>query len=664
MKHILCAILGSVLLCLLVSPSYADVGDAVDNTDLVWGDSVASISPWFSQTAYTHDGVDAARSGAVGNVQQSDLTTVVQGPGTLSFWWKVSSQNDSGAGRYDILYFWYDNSVGMTMIFGDVDWEQKVIEIPEGTHTLNWSYAKDIGGSAGLDAAFLDQVTWSTGGSDTTPPENVSGFNAQPGDGQVTLLWTNPVDDFAGTRIQRRTDDFPADENDGDNIYDGTGTQYVDSGLVNGTTFYYTAFSYDGVPNYAGGVQASASPRVPPTPVPGDVVTSIWSKVFDGGGGDDHGRSLAIDSQGNLIVGGQLKQEFSASGIDAYAAKYDPTGENVLWSNTYTTGVNSDQELYRGVCVDSHDNMILVGQKAASEAALLIRKFSADGQTLLWEHDYAVGAWNYGRGVAVDGSDNIYVCGYEFGGWDDRRGQWVILKYDPDGNLATGFPMHYNYSTEFDYKDIALDIAVDTAGNMTVVGYRGNVPAENLDWHVRKYSAAGTLMWESTYAPNPNTGDDIAWAVVLDEAGDAYVSGYTHNGNDLDILVMKYASGDGKSPGREASPLWTKTIAHPAAKTDQSLTLALVSEETLLVGGYITDENDVAQSALYRFDTVEGILLGEQVMDLTVPNLIRWLDYRDGILGTAGSFGNGTDYDILISTSTLREPPVSGWMMK
>jgi len=110
-------------------------------------------------------------------------------------------------------------------------------------------------------------VTYSVG-PDTTPPADVSAFAATPGDGHVTLSWTNPADsDFAGTMIRYRTDGaYPTDHNDGTLVCDRTAAPGSEDscthteGVENGTTYYYSAFTYDEVPNYSETAHASATP--------------------------------------------------------------------------------------------------------------------------------------------------------------------------------------------------------------------------------------------------------------------------------------------------------------------------------------------------------------------------------------------------------------------
>src|SRR5258708_2286057 len=50
-------------------------------------------------------------------------------------------------------------------ISGDVDWEQRTIYLPQGPQNLQWSYEKDADGAAGLDAGWVDQVSYAFGSS-------------------------------------------------------------------------------------------------------------------------------------------------------------------------------------------------------------------------------------------------------------------------------------------------------------------------------------------------------------------------------------------------------------------------------------------------------------------------------------------------------------------
>ncbi len=100
---------------------------------------------------------------------------------------------------------------------------------------------------------------------DTTAPSNVTAFQAVAGDGQISLSWNNPGDiDFVGTMVIRKIGAYPANASDGTQVYSGAGNSHTDTGLANGTTYYYTAFAYDGAPNYSSAVrsaQGSATPQ-------------------------------------------------------------------------------------------------------------------------------------------------------------------------------------------------------------------------------------------------------------------------------------------------------------------------------------------------------------------------------------------------------------------
>jgi tRNA threonylcarbamoyladenosine modification (KEOPS) complex Pcc1 subunit len=148
---------------------------ALDTPRIPW--TTSGDAGWFGQMTTTHSVVfdpertepnqrDAAQSGVIGNLGRSILDTTVTGPATLTFWWKVSSQSAS-----DYLRFYLDGveQPGAPAISGDVDWQQKTIPIPGGNHQLRWIYSKNVSGSGGDDASWVDQVLLTPGNPITSP---------------------------------------------------------------------------------------------------------------------------------------------------------------------------------------------------------------------------------------------------------------------------------------------------------------------------------------------------------------------------------------------------------------------------------------------------------------------------------------------------------------
>jgi len=137
-------------------PFSANLAAALNATNLVWETFISTNNArsWFAENKVTHDNDAAAQSGPIVDNQRSYLNTSLAGPGTLAFWWKVSSEES-----YDFLSFSLDDSaVPLDAISGEVDWQLKTIAIPAGTHIARWIYSKDVSVSAGQDAGWLDQV--------------------------------------------------------------------------------------------------------------------------------------------------------------------------------------------------------------------------------------------------------------------------------------------------------------------------------------------------------------------------------------------------------------------------------------------------------------------------------------------------------------------------
>lgn len=86
--------------------------------------------------------------------------------------------------------------------------------------------------------------------------------------------------------------------------------------------------------------------------------------------------------------------------------------------------------------------------------------------------------------------------------------------------------------------DQAQAMVLDTAGNIYVTG-TSTVGANNINYTTIKYNPAGTVQWLQSY--DNNTGTDIATGIAVDKAGNVYVTGYS-SGVGMDIATVKYNS--------------------------------------------------------------------------------------------------------------------------
>ena len=93
---------------------------------------------------------------------------------------------------------------------------------------------------------------------DTTPPPNVITLNAEATPEKTVLLtWVNPTTpDFAGVTIRRSFTGYPSGPTDGEPVFDGNATSWVDTNFTPADynkTIYYSIFAYDTLKNYSSG---------------------------------------------------------------------------------------------------------------------------------------------------------------------------------------------------------------------------------------------------------------------------------------------------------------------------------------------------------------------------------------------------------------------------
>ncbi|MGA2402218.1 MAG: hypothetical protein ABSG91_11000 [Syntrophobacteraceae bacterium] len=135
---------------------WQDLNGPLDNNALPF--STGGNAGWFGESAagYYVFGGSAAQSGAISNNQSSWLQTTVKGPGTLKFYWRVSSQANC-----DFLRLRIDGAEA-AKISGNTAWAQVTKTLATGNHTIQWIYQKDASGSGGSDAGWVDKVEWTS----------------------------------------------------------------------------------------------------------------------------------------------------------------------------------------------------------------------------------------------------------------------------------------------------------------------------------------------------------------------------------------------------------------------------------------------------------------------------------------------------------------------
>ncbi|MBP5544652.1 MAG: chitobiase/beta-hexosaminidase C-terminal domain-containing protein [Kiritimatiellae bacterium] len=126
-------------------------------------------------------GGSSARSGDIGDDEETSLHTSVEGSGTLSFRWKTSCEDDpDDSWTWDYLVFEADD-VPRAWLDGQTDWQEISLTFGAGTHTFDWTFRKDFmdGDEVGEDCGWVDRIVWTpiVAAGDMSIP--VSWFEAQ-----------------------------------------------------------------------------------------------------------------------------------------------------------------------------------------------------------------------------------------------------------------------------------------------------------------------------------------------------------------------------------------------------------------------------------------------------------------------------------------------------
>ncbi len=115
--------------------------------------TICEEDPW--------EGTYCSQSGDINDMQNTSLIIQfeVTSADSLSFYKKVSCEDDPVNDNYDFLAFYIDD-VEMGRWDGEVDWSREAYFVEEGTHTFRWDYSKDYSVAEGEDCAWVDYIVF------------------------------------------------------------------------------------------------------------------------------------------------------------------------------------------------------------------------------------------------------------------------------------------------------------------------------------------------------------------------------------------------------------------------------------------------------------------------------------------------------------------------
>ncbi|MCD4819949.1 MAG: hypothetical protein K8S23_14795 [Candidatus Cloacimonetes bacterium] len=186
---------------------------------------------WFVQSSPACEGTYSAQSGAIGNSQTSELSIDLNltSAGYVSFCYMVDSEEN-----YDKLIFSIDG-VEQGNWSGDIVYGDQMYYVYSGLRSFKWYYEKNVSGSVGDDAAWIDCICFPPFSSSSNPPAAPENLTITVSGDDVLLNWDN-VNGAISYKIYRS--EYP---DSGFLPLDTSGTNsYSDIGVIpTGTNYYY-----------------------------------------------------------------------------------------------------------------------------------------------------------------------------------------------------------------------------------------------------------------------------------------------------------------------------------------------------------------------------------------------------------------------------------------
>lgn len=317
----------------------------------------------------------------------------------------------------------------------------------------------------------------------------------------------------------------------------------------------------------------------------------MWAKRF-GNAVDQQSASIAVDSEGNVVLAGTFEgtlsfggEILSAQGFDVYVAKLDNSGAH-LWSNRFG---DSDTQNVIDVKVDVDQNVLLTGSfrggidfgagvmtASCCDFDVYVAKLGSDGMAL-WSKSFGDAANQSVSSASTDSSGSLVVFGSFSGTMDFGGGSLVAGASDSLFAARLDGGGGYGWAKKFSGGSFGVGpSASDDSGNIVLLGaFAGSVDfgggavasdGNGLDLFMTKMTSTGFYQWAKVL---PTTGaSNFSSGIAVDRDGNlvatTWGSGTVDFGGGVlgdagqDSIYLAKLSSDGehlwsrRAPGRNS----------------------------------------------------------------------------------------------------------------
>jgi uncharacterized delta-60 repeat protein len=264
------------------------------------------------------------------------------------------------------------------------------------------------------------------------------------------------------------------------------------------------------------------------------------------GTGSDYIESIAIQSDGKIVAGGEM---YNGSKYDFAIARFNTDGSldtsfGTGGKVTMTIGTFSDK--IHGLAIQSDGNIVVAGESSNGYAKIALARFNTNGSVdtsfgTSGVVTTSIGSYqDFAFGIVINPSDGkLIVAGQSSG---ISYSDFALARYNTDGSLDTTFGAGGKVVTPVSSGNDGIRSAVlQSDGKIIAAGYA--VVASDSQFALARYDTDDSPDTSFGLNGEVTTGigsDSRSFGVALQSDGEIVAAGRSSNGTDYDIAIARY----------------------------------------------------------------------------------------------------------------------------